>query len=106
MAPYFEGRIKWLQPLSLGMSHPVQKPEEHFKKFYNDTATYGTSSAIKCAYDFFGVDHILFGSDAPLGPKYGLTLETIQSIERMEIPEVDKEKIFSLNEIKLLKVAI
>jgi uncharacterized protein len=106
MAPYFEGRIKWLQPLGMGANHPVKRPEEHFKKFYNDTATYGAGSAIKCACDFFGVDRILFGSDAPRGPGNGLTLETIQSIEKLEIPEADKEKIFYANAVKLLKVAI
>ena len=105
MAPYFEGRIKWLQPLMQGKGHPVKYPEEHYRKFYNDTATYGTGFAIKCGYDFFGVDHILFGTNAPLGPQYGLTLETIRSIEKLEIPEADKEKIFSLNAIKLLRMA-
>jgi predicted TIM-barrel fold metal-dependent hydrolase len=106
MAPYFEGRIKWLQPLTLGAGHPVKNPAEHYKKFYNDTATYGTGPAIKCGYDFFGADRILFGTDAPLGPQYGLTEETIRSIEMLDIPGTDKEKIFSLNAIKLLKIAI
>jgi aminocarboxymuconate-semialdehyde decarboxylase len=105
MAPYFEGRIKWLMPLSLGKDHPVKNPEEHFRKFYNDTATYGSTSALMCGYEFFGPDHLLFGSDAPYGPGSGLTLETILSIENMNISIGEKDKIFSQNAIRLLKIA-
>jgi predicted TIM-barrel fold metal-dependent hydrolase len=105
LAPYFEGRIKWLMPLSLGKDHPVKNPEEHFRNFYNDTATYGSTSALMCGYEFFGSDHLLFGSDAPYGPGSGLTLETIQSIEKMNIPAIEKDNIFSQNAIRLLKIA-
>jgi predicted TIM-barrel fold metal-dependent hydrolase len=57
-------------------------------------------------YSFFGADHILFGTDAPFGPKYGVTLETIKSVERMSIPDIDKEKIFMQNAVNLLRLAI
>ncbi len=105
MVPYFAGRIKWLFPRKFEMDSQARHSAEHFRKFYNDTATYGITSALMCGYDFFGVDHILFGTDAPLGPEYGLTSETIEGIQRMNIPEADKEKIFKQNAIKLLKIA-
>jgi predicted TIM-barrel fold metal-dependent hydrolase len=79
---------------------------DQFKKFYCDTALWGSTSALKCAYDFFGVDHMLFGTDTPLGPKYGLTAETIRSVQQMTIPEEDKEKIFERNAVNLLKIAL
>jgi len=103
--PYHEGRIKWLMPLRLGKGHVVKNPVEHFKKFYNDTATYGNTAVLMCGYDFFGADHLLYGTDSPLGPEFGLTLETTKSVERMNIPEDEKEKIFSGNAVKLLKIA-
>jgi aminocarboxymuconate-semialdehyde decarboxylase len=106
MIPCFQGRIKWLHPLGLGLGHKVRNPEEHFRNFYTDTATYGNTPALMCGYDFFGADHLLFGSDAPLGPSYGVTLETIKSVERMNIPEGEKEKIFLQNAMKLLKTAL
>ena len=106
MIPYFEKRIKWLMPERLGIGHPVRKPEEHFCKFYNDTAVYGSTAALMCGYAFFGADHLLFGTDAPLGPKFGLTGETIASIERMYIPDKEKEKIFMQNAVNMLKLAI
>jgi len=84
----------------------VRNPEEHFRKFYNDTAVYGNTSALMCAYDFFGADRLLYGTDAPLGPRYGLTQETIASIERMSIPDEEKEKILTQNAVKLLSLAI
>ena len=79
---------------------------DQFKKFYCDTATYGATSPIMGAYNFFGPDHVLFGSDSPLGPKYGCTLDIEQAIERMSIPDIDKEKIFLKNAENLLKIAL
>lgn len=105
MAPYFAGRIKWLFPLAFEMDNPIRKWGEDFRKFYNDTATYGTTSALMCGLDFFGADHILFGTDAPLGPQFGLTAETIEAVQRMNISDIDKEKIFKQNAVDLLKMA-
>ena len=39
--------------------------------FYADTATFGSSRAIRHAMDFFGDDHVLFASDAPFDPEGG-----------------------------------
>lgn len=106
MVPYFAGRVKWLFPLAFEMGNPVRNWADEFRKFYNDTATYGITSALMCGYDYFGSDHILFGTDSPLGPKYGLTEETIDSVQRMNISEADREKIFKQNAVKLLKIAL
>ena len=105
MAPFFEQRIRWLYPLRYGFKD-VKNPLTDFQKFYCDTAVYGSTSALMCAYDFFGPDHILFGTDAPLGPNYGLTAQTIDSVQAMDIPDYHKEKIFSQNVISLLRTAI
>ena len=105
MIPYFEKRIKWLMAERLGIGHPIRKPEEHFRKFYNDTAVYGNTAALMCGYAFFGADHIVFGTDMPLGDREqgarntGLTIE---SVERMEISDSDKKKIFEGNAKRLL----
>ena len=105
MVPFFEQRIFWTYPLEYGSSG-ITDPKEQFKKFFCDTAVYGSVSALMCAYNFYGPDHMFFGSDAPLGPRYGLTGETIRSIQQMPIPEADKEKIFERNAVNLLKIAI
>jgi predicted TIM-barrel fold metal-dependent hydrolase len=105
MAPFLEQRIRWLFPLRFGFQD-VKNPLEDFRKFYVDTAVYGSTPALMCSHEFFGPDHILFGTDSPLGPDFGLTAQTIDSIQRMAVPDVDKEKIFSQNAVRLLKIAI
>jgi predicted TIM-barrel fold metal-dependent hydrolase len=102
MVPYFAQRIRWVLSLVPGFYPYIKQPEEHFRKFYTDTAVYGNTSALMCGYDFYGPEHILYGTDAPLGPKFGMTGETAESIERMAIPAEEKEKIFFGNASRLL----
>ncbi|MCX7912391.1 MAG: amidohydrolase, partial [Dehalococcoidales bacterium] len=105
MVPYFSKRIKWVLSLVPDLYPGITRPEEHFRRFYTDTAVYGNTSALMCGYDFFGADHILYGTDFPLGPKFGLTGETLESVARMPIPEAEKEKIFFRNAAELLSIA-
>jgi predicted TIM-barrel fold metal-dependent hydrolase len=105
MTPFFEQRIRWLFPLRYGLKE-VKNPVEDFRKFYCDTAIYGSTPALMCAYEFYGPEHILFGTDAPLGPDFGLTGVTIESIQRMNISEADRQKIYWQNAVDLLKIAI
>jgi len=103
MVPFFGERIKWV--LSL-VPQKFPNPHEHFKKFYVDTAVYGNTSALMCSYEYYGADHMLFGTDAPLGPRWGMVEDTIASIERMTIPEEDKQKILKNNAVNLFKLAL
>ena len=106
MIPFFERRLRWLLYPSR-VPEGLKDPIEHFRKFYNDTAIYGCTAGLMCAYAFFGADRLLFGTDAPLsGPKYGLTQVTIDSIQAMAISEEEKEKIFFTNAIETLSMAV
>ena len=106
MIPFFERRLRWLLYPSR-VPEGLKDPIEHFRKFYNDTAIYGCTAGLMCAYAFFGADRLLFGTDAPLsGPKYGLTQVTIDSIQQMAISEEEKEKILGKNAIELLSMAV
>ena len=58
-----------------------------------------------CGLNFFGADHIVFGTDSHLGPAPGLTGVTIESVERMNIPDPVKQKIFIQNAADLLRLA-
>jgi hypothetical protein len=93
MVPFFKERVKACYP----------KIYEDFQKFYVDTAVYGNTDALMCAYNYYGADRMFFGTDAPLGNQ---TWKTIDSIERMAIPQEDKEKILLFNALKLLKKPI
>lgn len=79
---------------------------EYFKMFYNDTAINGNSSALMCAYDFCGADHLLFGTDMPFDTEYGArnTRQVSEAIEKMVISDEDKKKIFEGNAKKLLRL--
>ena len=98
---YFEQNTGKKQPTTI--SRPYI---DHFKKFYCDTATQGHEPLIlKMAYDFFGSDHILFGSDGPMDATGGraFTLDARKSVEDIGLSKADREKIFSQNILRLLK---
>lgn len=106
MVPSFSKRIKWIMGAAPRKNDPIKNPEDHFKKFYTDTALYGNTDGLMNGYAFYGVDHILFATDAPLGPRFGLTAETIDSIEQMPVPDAHKNQIFTKNAVNLLRLAI
>jgi len=86
----------------------TKHPIEYFRMFYNDTAILGNPPALMCAYDFFGVERILFGTDMPFDPTlgdYGIG-RTIKAIEQMDIPDSDREKIFGDNARKLMRLPV
>jgi len=80
---------------------------DHFKNFYVDTATQGFEPLlIQNAYMFFGINHVLFGTDVPFDENggYNFTDETISSINAALISDADKEKIFYKNIVQLLNL--
>lgn len=81
---------------------------EYFKMFYNDTAINGNTSALMCAYELWGADHLLFGTDMPFDTEYGArNLRQIsRAIEKMAINDAEKEKIFEGNARKLLRLGV
>ncbi|MGI6326599.1 MAG: amidohydrolase family protein [Saccharofermentanales bacterium] len=115
MIPTFANRvyISWFKNRFYPQTSDAKSPEDYFeniRKFYNDTALYGNSTAaLEVGVDFFGVDHILFGTDFPLDgnrdPKgVGQTANTIDSINRMKLSESEKQMIFEENARKLFKL--
>jgi aminocarboxymuconate-semialdehyde decarboxylase len=98
MIPFFEQRIK-----ALG------NPNTHsnLRKFHNDTALYGCTPALMCGYAFFGADHILFGTDMPLGSRpAGFVEWTLRAIDQMDIFKTEKDKIYLENAVDLLRLSV
>jgi aminocarboxymuconate-semialdehyde decarboxylase len=113
MIPFFEKRITKLSSGFIMEGKRVEDPVDDLRKFYVDTALYGGTPALMCGYAFFGADHMLYGTDAPLGGTpitrgdtvmYGHALETAHAIEQMNIPAKEKDKIFERNARRLLKL--
>lgn len=108
MADRIEGSCEWYE-MSLNVKFTKQfpkRPIEYFRLFYNDTAIYGNTSALMCAYSFFGADRLLFGTDFPYDAGWGdvCTRKTIHAIEAMGIGASEKQKIFAENARRILKI--
>jgi uncharacterized protein len=83
-----------------------KRPIDYFRMFYADTALFGARAATVCGLDFFGVDHTLFGTDAPFGPegKWGYTRWAIEIIDRLDISPADRQAIYEGNARRLVKL--
>ena len=57
------------------------------------------TAAIECAADFFGVDHVIFGTDAPFDIEGGRASirESTEAIEKSRFSAAEKSKIFHGN---------
>jgi len=80
---------------------------DYYKMFYADTMLDGNTQGLMAAHSFFGADHILFGTDMPLGDSqrgFRNTKRVITSIEQMDISDLDKKKIFEDNARRLLRL--
>ena len=114
MIPFFENRIVgWIDShdtlLRRRDAEKLRKPiSDYFKMFYADTAIYGHTPGLMCAYDFFGADKLLFGTDMPWDNQFGLkyTRETIASVEQMDINDAEKKMIFEDNARRLLRLPV
>lgn len=117
MVPFFADRIKNAYD-QFGARTPdedyeallrrlPQHPVEYFRKFYGDTGLYGGPLSIECGVDFFGVQHVLWGSDMPFD-KEGGALYIRLSIEALEATRLSpqaKSAIYEGNARRLLSLA-
>jgi aminocarboxymuconate-semialdehyde decarboxylase len=111
MIPFYDGRIgPGLQVLGSRTSDEdysnilpsLKRPHlDYLHEFYGDTALFGGGiQAVRCGLEFFGIDHVVFATDTPLGP----IAPTIDTIKRLDIVAGDRRKIFVGNAEQLLKM--
>jgi uncharacterized protein len=115
MIPYFSGKIKLgFRQIFFGEleKNPAaedaglkRKPLDYYKMLYADTAL-GEVAPTRCGHAFFGTSRCLFATDAPFDAEQGHTLmqNTIAAVNALEIPQSEKDEIFSGNAKKLLKL--
>ncbi len=106
MVPHFSGRLaapiedENRESILLGLA---EEPLVYFRRFYADTAMFGAAHAVRCAIEFFGPEHVLFGTDMPLGgPK--VVGDTIADIEASGLDADAIEKVFAGNALRVFKV--
>ncbi len=110
MIPFFMGRSEETykndrQQEMLGMT--LKKPlNEYFKLFYYDTAVGGHPPAIRCTIDTFGIDQIVFATDAPWGPNggEGRLRDYPGIIKSLDLSDGDYNKIMGGNARRMLKI--
>lgn len=117
MIPYFEGRVGplWDQlgsrtadedysPILAAMAAKGRRPIDYFRMFYNDTSIGGTKGAIRLGIEFFGHEHVLFGTDCPFDPEGGpqFIRDTIASLDALELSAEAREAIYAGNAQKML----
>jgi predicted TIM-barrel fold metal-dependent hydrolase len=112
MVPYYIERIRSFMHLDQmwhGKHKLLRDVVDYYQLFYNDTALYGNPKALECAHAFFGADRILFGVDFPLGDSERGSRnyrQTINAIDKMDITEEDRKKIYEDNARRLMRLPI
>jgi aminocarboxymuconate-semialdehyde decarboxylase len=76
-----------------------QPPSFYLKRLYYDTVTFSPYN-LRMVRDLVGVDHMVMGSDYP--HLLGSIEKSVSSIEGMNVPAHEKEKIFSGTALSIL----
>jgi predicted TIM-barrel fold metal-dependent hydrolase len=80
------------------IKHP---PSHYLKMMYLESTCYHLPAA-RCAMETVGVDHFIFGTDAP--PLKSLKQAGVDIIKALKLSPEDEQKVFSGNAKKLLKI--
>ena len=103
--PMLAGRLKTLQatPDNEEVAARLRRPLlDYLKRFYADTANFGNPIALRAALDFFGPDHVLFGTDFGFSMKFAP--ETIDDVESVIKDEEVKRKVYEDNARRVLRL--
>ena len=110
MIPFYDGRVgPGLDVLGARTSDEdyskilpsLKRPHlDYMHDFYADTAMFGGGvHALRCGFEFFGADKVVFATDTPLGP----IKPAIEALNALDISAADRRKIFSGNAEGLLR---
>jgi len=72
----------------------TKPPVEYLRRLYADTAMRLNPAAVRLAIDFFGPEHVLFGTDTGFAHDPSVL---IAELEGLGLPEADEQLIFSGN---------
>jgi aminocarboxymuconate-semialdehyde decarboxylase len=103
--PMIAGRLKTMQPgpdtdeIAKRLSHP---PLVYLKRFYADTANFGNPVALRAALEFFGPEHVLFGTDFGFSPTFAP--ETIDDVETVITDPDVKQAVYEDNARRVLRL--
>ncbi len=113
LIPHFSGRIEMMSmatgldaTLAEALERLAKPPIEYFKMLYVDTAMFGAPHAVECVVDFFGAEHVLFGTDTPFDTRDGSHFipTTIADVESAVPEGPARAAIFAGNARRLLGI--
>lgn len=114
MIPHFCGRlgdvlthlgaIGFDDELAAALERLRRPLDDYFRMFYADTVLFGAGHSVSCVVDYFGVDHVLFGTDMPFDPEQGprFIRDTIANVEALALSDDEQRDVFSGNLARLL----
>ncbi|MCR5006982.1 MAG: amidohydrolase family protein [Oribacterium sp.] len=84
----------------------IEEPLNTMQKYYADTASFGSASAIQAGIEFFGPEHIVFATDMPFDPEKGPGYidRTIKAIDSLDLSEEVRNKIYHGNAEKIYNI--
>lgn len=114
MIPMMEGRMDSGMEL-LGTRTPKEhaeavrhqlrmKPVEALRRFYADTASFGSAIAIEAGKQFFGLEQLMFATDMPFDPEGGpgYIRGTLKALDTMKLSEQQRRAILNGNACRAL----
>jgi predicted TIM-barrel fold metal-dependent hydrolase len=101
-----EGSAEHYKQIVADMKKKGRRPLDYFRMFYGDTAIEGSRAGTRCGIEFFGCDHVLFGTDCPFDPEGGplFIRKIIETLDTLEITEDERRKIYNTNARRLLRL--
>jgi aminocarboxymuconate-semialdehyde decarboxylase len=101
-----EGATPEYDEIIANMKKKGRRPVDYFRMFFGDTAINGSMSGTRCGIDFFGCDHVLFGTDCPFDPAGGplFIRDIIKVLDTIDVTEDERHKIYEMNARRLLKL--
>ncbi len=114
MIPYYGARLESFDTeiaeyrsrnLTGGPAVELKAPvTEYLRRFYNDTSINYSPATLNCGLDFFGGEHVLFGTDFPMGSIDGEagTREALRAIDDAHLSDRVRELVLGGNAQKLL----
>jgi aminocarboxymuconate-semialdehyde decarboxylase len=100
LIPYFLGRIDYFGKIRPGATGQLAGPaSDHVRRVFIDTVCYWPP-ALKLSLDFFGVEHVMVGSDYPFWP---MALAT-DVLDSLELTDGDRAKIEFENAARLFQL--
>jgi aminocarboxymuconate-semialdehyde decarboxylase len=103
MLPYLSGRLEESYRSGRAGNALSKPPGEYLRDLYYDTLI-NHQPALRLATDQFGADHLMLGSDYPLGS--GSLEDAVAFVREADLTESERELVLGANAMRLLNLPV